>query len=80
MTDERRKAAASVRIQRENVSKVMEEVRCNATKANVVIRLAMSGKMPLQVFFREGERERERVMFLYFCCRTESSIYNFLYA
>ena len=48
MTEERRRAAASIRIQRENVSKIMDEVRCNASKANKMISLAMSGKTPLQ--------------------------------
>mmetsp|Transcript_10784 Transcript_10784/g.10410 ORF Transcript_10784/g.10410 Transcript_10784/m.10410 type:complete len:642 (+) Transcript_10784:246-2171(+) len=48
LTNERRNAAAAIRIQKENVTKVMEEVRCNASKANKMINAAMSGKMPLQ--------------------------------
>lgn len=48
LTEERRKAAAALRIQRENVSKIMDEVRSDASKANRIISMAISGKLPLQ--------------------------------
>ena len=48
ISEERRRASASIRLQRENVTRVMEEVRCDASKANRIISLALSGKIPLQ--------------------------------
>jgi hypothetical protein len=49
LTNDRRKAAAAIRIQKENVTKVMEEVRCNASKANKMINAAMSGEIHLYI-------------------------------
>jgi hypothetical protein len=48
LVDERRRAAAKTRIMKEQVAKVMEEVRSNATVASKIISLAVSGEVPLR--------------------------------
>lgn len=48
LTEERKKAAATMRLQKENVSKIMEVVRSDASKASRIISLAISGKLPLK--------------------------------
>ena len=48
ISEERRRASASIRLQRENITRIMEEVRNDASKASRIISLAMSGKVPLQ--------------------------------
>jgi len=45
---ERRKAAQQTKLQKEQITKVMEEVRTNATKANKIITQALSGKITLE--------------------------------
>lgn len=48
LIEERRRAAINTKLQKENISKMMEEVRTNASKANKIIGKAMSGKMSLE--------------------------------
>lgn len=48
LVDERRKAAIATKLQKENIAKMMEEVRTNASKANKIIGKAMSGQMSLE--------------------------------
>jgi hypothetical protein len=48
LTSERKKAAATLRMQKENVCKIMEVVRSDASKASRIISLAISGKLPLK--------------------------------
>lgn len=45
---DRKKAAAKTKLQKETISKVMEEVRTNASKANKIITQALSGKISLE--------------------------------
>ena len=47
LIDDRRKAAASTKLQKDAISKVMEEVRSNASKANKIITQALTGKISL---------------------------------
>lgn len=48
LTSERKKASATLRLQKENVCKIMEVVRSDASKASRIISLAISGKLPLK--------------------------------
>lgn len=43
LIEERRKASISTKLQKESIAKMMEEVRTNASKANKLIRKAMTG-------------------------------------
>lgn len=45
LIEERRKAAADTKRQKEAIAKVMEEVRTNASKANKLISQALTGKL-----------------------------------
>lgn len=47
LIQDRRDAARKTKMQKEQIAKVMEELRCNASKANKIITLAMSGKVSL---------------------------------
>jgi hypothetical protein len=48
LVEERKRAAAQTRIQKESIAKVMDEVRTNASKANKIIAQAMTGKITLE--------------------------------
>ncbi len=43
LINDRKKQAAQARLQKETIMKVMEELRTNATKANKIIAMGMSG-------------------------------------
>lgn len=47
LIDERRKTASQTRLQKENIGKVMDEIRSNANKAQKLITQALSGKVTL---------------------------------
>jgi hypothetical protein len=51
---ERRKAANATRLQKEQIAKVMEEIRANATKANKLITASLSGKVSLDSLLGTG--------------------------
>jgi hypothetical protein len=51
---ERRKAAIATKLQKEQIAKVMEEVRTNASKANKIISMALTGKVSLEALTNEG--------------------------
>ena len=54
LIQERKKAAAKTRVQKESIAKVMEEVRNNATKANKIISMALTGKISLDALTASG--------------------------
>jgi hypothetical protein len=47
LIDDRRKASASTKLQKDAIAKVMEEVRSNASKANKIITQALTGKISI---------------------------------
>ena len=47
LIQDRRRAAAQTKAQKENIAKLMESIRTNASKAKAVISAAMSGKVNL---------------------------------
>lgn len=47
LVEDRRRTAAKTKIQKENITKVMDEVRVNASKAQKLITHAMTGKITL---------------------------------
>lgn len=53
---DRRKASAQTKLQKEQISKVVEEIRTNATKANQLITLALSGKLDFKEFAKGGDK------------------------
>lgn len=54
LIEERKRAAAATKIQKEAIAKVMEEVRTNASKANKIISQALSGKVTLESLTAPG--------------------------
>ena len=61
LTDDRRKNAAATKIQKEKISKVMESVRSDASKAQKIISKALSGKISLAALTgTEGKKVPKR--------------------
>jgi hypothetical protein len=66
LIDDRRKAAASTKLQKDAIAKVMEEVRSNASKANKIITQALSGKISLATLTGDdssspGKKKKKKV-------------------
>lgn len=55
LIEERKRAAAKTRVQKESITKVMEEVRTNATMANKIITHALTGKITLESLTSPGK-------------------------
>lgn len=55
LIEERKRAAAKSRVQKESITKVMEEVRTNATMANKIITHALTGKITLESLTSPGK-------------------------
>jgi hypothetical protein len=54
LVEERRKAAIATKAQKESLSRIMEEVRTNASKAGQIISKVMSGKLTLDQLASQG--------------------------
>eukprot|EP01035_Chromulina_nebulosa_P020900 gene20900-27090_t len=54
LIEERRKAAAEVKRQKETIAKLMDEVRTNASKANKIITGALTGKISIKDLSKSG--------------------------
>jgi hypothetical protein len=55
LVEERKRAAAKTRIQKESIAKVMDEVRTNASMANKIITQALTGKITLESLTSPGK-------------------------
>lgn len=60
LIEERRKASIATKLQKESIAKMMEEVRTNASKANKIIKKAMSGKMSLDTLMSSPSKSPSR--------------------
>jgi hypothetical protein len=55
LVEERKRAAAKTRLQKESIAKVMDEVRTNASMANKIITQALTGKITLESLTSPGK-------------------------
>ena len=55
LIEERKRAAAKTKMQKETISKVMDEVRTNASMANKIITQALTGKITLESLTSPGK-------------------------
>jgi hypothetical protein len=60
LIEERRKASIATKLQKESIAKMMEEVRTNASKANKIIKKAMSGKISLDTLLSSPSKSPSR--------------------
>lgn len=55
LVQERKRAAAKTKMQKESIAKVMDEVRTNASMANKIITQALTGKITLESLTSPGK-------------------------
>jgi hypothetical protein len=55
LVQERKRAAAKTKLQKESIAKVMDEVRTNASMANKIITQALTGKITLESLTSPGK-------------------------
>lgn len=55
LVEERKRAAAKTKLQKESIAKVMDEVRTNASMANKIITQALTGKITLESLTSPGK-------------------------
>jgi hypothetical protein len=60
LIDERRKASIATKLQKESIAKMMEEVRTNASKANKLIKKAMTGNMSMDSLLSSSPSKSSR--------------------
>jgi len=60
LIEDRRRAAAATKQQKDAIAKVMEEVRSNASKANKIITQALTGKITLASLTSTDDKKKKK--------------------